>query len=186
MLNRMLKTTTLLLFLLALGLPALQTAQAQLKVGYADNQALLANMPKYRQTQQQWQQEYQGAQAQLQTKAQSFQEKLEKYQKQQPLLNDSTRAQREQELAQLQSEIQQGAAQEEQKLAAREVELMRPLLEEMQNAIDAVAQEQGLDLVLSTQTGLLYANEDKIVNITPAVATRLGIEVQEDPTASTN
>lgn len=184
--NRILKTAALSLFLLTLGIPALQTAQAQLKVGYADNQALLVNMPKYRQTQQQWQQEYQGVQAQLQTQAQSFQEKLEKYQKQQPLLNDSTRAQRERELMQLQAEIQQGAAQEEQKLAAREVELMRPLLEEMQNAIDAVAQEQALDLVLSTETGLLYANEDKIVNITPAVATRLGIEISEDTTASSN
>ena len=184
--NRILQTAALALFLLTLGVPALQTAQAQLKVGYADNQALLANMPKYRETQQQWQQEYQGVQAQLQTQAQSFQEKLEKYQKQQPLLNDSTRAQREQELMQLQAEIQQGAAQEEQKLAAREVELMQPLLEEMQNAIDAEAQAQGLDLVLSTQTGLLYANEDRIVNITPAVATRLGIEVGEDTTASSN
>ena len=74
--------------------------------------------------------------------------------------------------------------QHEQQLAEREGELLAPIFERVDQAIQSVAREQGLDIVLRSQAGplqpiILYVNEDKIVNITPDVARKLGLEVDE-------
>jgi len=151
-------------------------AQAQpLKVGYT-NPDLVQAMPEYQQIYQTLQQESTGDQEAYQAMVQEFQEKLDRYQKQQALLSEERRAEREQELRQLQQDIQQAEVSVNQKLAQREQELLEPLLAKMQTAIDAVAQEKGLDIVLS-QPAVLYVNEDRIVNITPDVAAELGISL---------
>ncbi len=181
----MLKRLYALLLVALLGLGAGQAqAQATPKIGYTDHEVIIVNMPEYRQIRQKLQTEYQGSQGQLQTKFQDYQEKLEKYQKQQALLSDERRAEREKELMALQEEIQKAAANEEQALAEREVELMKPLLDKVQNAIDTVAKRKGLDLVLRTQAGpmqpiILYVNDQTIADITPDVARQLGLEVDE-------
>lgn len=183
--------------LYALALPLLivaallgGTAQAQnLKVGYTDHEVIIVNMPEYQTIQQQLQQDVASGQQEIQAMYQDFQEKLDRYQKQQPVLSEEMRQQREQELAELQNTIQQTAAGKEQELGQREMELMGPIFERVQAAIDKVSQEEGLDLVLRTQVGqqpvILYVNQDTIVDITMEVAQELGLDVtEEDATAS--
>lgn len=156
------------------------TAQAQaLKVGYTDADLLIANMPQFRQIQQQLQQEAATEQQALAALEQEFQQKLERYQTQQALLSDESRAEREQELMQLQNELQQSAMERQQGLAAREQELLQPLFEQVEGAISEVAQAQTIDLVLRSP-GILYVDESRIVNITLDVARRLGIQVDEE------
>lgn len=165
--------------LLALPLLAGSVAQAQnAPIGYTNQQAILANMPEMQQVRQQLQQEAQSQQQEFQQEQQEFQQKLEAYQKQQSLLSEQRRSEREQELRQLQDSLQQSAQQRDQYLAQREAELMQPLLEDLQNAIEAVAQEQNLTAVLRTQA-LLYVDDEQMVDITPEVANRLGIEVED-------
>lgn len=174
-------------FLLLVSAGSLAQAQS-LKIGYTDHEVIIANMPEYRQLRQQLQQEYEKGQAELQTQFKEYQDKLDKYQKQQALLSAERRQEREQELGKLQADLQQAAQQKEQGLAEREAELMGPILEKVQVAIDEVAQAKGLDLVLRSQAGpmqpiLLYRNEKTIVDITPDVARKLGLKV-EDSTAA--
>ena len=164
------------LMLLVLPLVASTSAQAQ-QMGYTNQEAILANMPEMQQVRQQLQQEAQAQQQEFQQEQQEFQQKVETYQKQQSLLSDQRRSEREQELRQLRDSLQQSAEQRDQFLAQREAELMQPLLEELQGAIEAEAEAQSLNVVLRTQA-LLYVNEDAVVDITPEVASRLGIEVQ--------
>jgi outer membrane protein len=179
--------TRLISRLAALALVALTfapSAQAQaLKVGYTDYEVLLANMPQMEEVQQQIQTFFQTRQAELQQAAQQLQQDAERYQRQSTLLSDSARAQREQELVRTQQELQQRGGQAEQELAQRRGELMRPLFEQLQGAIDAVAAEQKLDLVLPTQVGgdpfILYVNDRTVVDITRDVAQRLGIPVND-------
>jgi len=66
----------------------------------------------------------------------------------------------------------------DQELGQRETELMQPLLEKVQNAIDDVAQREGLDLVLRSPL-VLYVNQETIQDITMAVAVELGLDVSE-------
>lgn len=176
----MLKKTMGLLTLCLMLLPVVgSTVQAQsLKVGYTEAEAFLQFMPEAEQIQKTLQQEAQTSQQDLQDMLQGFQEKLDRYQKQQALLSDERRAEREQELQQLQVQLQQAEAQSQQKLAQREAQLVNPLLQRIQQAIDDVAKEKGLDIVLRSPV-LLYVDESKITDISMDVARKLGIDVSE-------
>ena len=158
------------------------TAQAQstpLKVGFTNVELLTVNMPAYQNVQRQLQTELQQRQVALQDSMQVLQEKADRYQKQQALLSPERRAEREQELMQLQARLQQSAQQAEAGLAQREQELMQPLFEQVRTALEEVAETKGIDLVIS-EPAILYINEDKIIDITLDVARKLGIDVDEN------
>lgn len=159
-------------------------AQAQgLKVGYTDHEVLIINLPDYRTVQTQLQQEYQGSQTALQAEYEEYQGKLDRYQKQQALLSEEKRAEREQELVAAQQAIQQKAAKSDETLAQREAELLAPLFEKVDKAIQTVAKEKNLDLVLRSQAGpsqpIILFVSDKITDITRDVALKLGLDVGE-------
>jgi outer membrane protein len=169
-------------------LPIGNSAFAQLKVGYTDAQLIVAQMDDYRSILQQLQSLTESGQMEYQGLITTYQEKLADYQKKQALLSESARASREQELTTMQGEIQQFLTNKEQELQQREAELMNPLLEKVQNAINGVAAEQSLDLVLNAQAAgspvLLYADES--MDITETVMTRLGIQVPDSLSTSTS
>lgn len=179
MMQRMMSRAATVLFgmILLAGLAAPQ-AQAQ-QIGYVNQEALLLNLPQYEEVQRQLQQELQAEQQAFQEEQQAFQEKLEQYQQQQALLSEERRQQREQELMQEQQRLQQSAMQRDQTLAQREQELMQPLYERVQTALETVAQQEGVDVVMRIQA-LSYVNEAAVTNLTPAVARELGLEVPEE------
>ncbi|NNE71710.1 MAG: OmpH family outer membrane protein [Rhodothermales bacterium] len=154
-------------------------ATAQVQIGYADPEVIITYMPEYQAIQQQLNNEYVSSQEALQAMAADFQDRVERYQKQQPLLTPERRAEREQELAQEQAELQQAAANEDEKLGNRQEELLAPLLEQVQTVIDEIAAEKGLHLVLRSPA-LLFVDEEKVVNINLDIASRLGISIDED------
>ena len=180
--NSLKRILSLAVFVL-LALPVNEVLAQQLKVGFTDPDLLISAMPEYRQIQQQLQQEYQTSQQALQSLAADFQDKLDKYQKQQPLLSAESRATREAELQQLQQEIEASAAQKDEELNQRQVQLLEPLLDKVQTAIDEVAAEKGLDMVVRSPI-LLFVNENTVLNITEDVARKLGLPV--DDTAASN
>jgi outer membrane protein len=160
-------------------------AQAQgLRIGFTDHEIIIVNMPEYRRVQTQLQEMYRGGQQELQGMYQDYQERLDRYQRQQALLNEQRRAEREQELMELQQQIQEQGQQREQQIAEREAELMAPLFQRVQGAIDNVASRRNLDIVLRANVGnqpmILYVNPNTITDITLDVARELGIEVDEN------
>lgn len=161
-------------------------AQAQqipaLRIGYTDHEVLISNMPQTRTIQEELQAELESGQRILQSLQDDLAGKVDRYQKQQALLSEERRQEREQELLALQEEMREKAGELEQDLAEREIDLMGPIFQQVDAAIRTVAAEKDLDLVLRTQAGpaqpiLLYANEDRIVDITLEVARELGIDV---------
>lgn len=151
-------------------------AQTQPTIGYTNQGLILANMPEMEQVQQTLEQEAQTMRQEMQTEQQELQDMIAKYQEQQALLSDERRAERQQQLQQQQQQLQQSMQQRQQQLAEREAELMQPLLDELQTALNEVAEEQNLDVIMRTQA-LLYVNEQSVVDVTPEVADRLGIDV---------
>jgi len=129
--------------------------------------------------------EYRTSQEALQALAEDFQERVDRYQRQQPLLSEERRAEREAELAALQQEIQNSAAAKDEELAARQDELMAPLLQLVQDAIDSIAKAKGLDIVMRSPA-LLYVNDERVVNINVDIARQLGIEVDEEQVSDVN
>lgn len=178
MLKRTLGTAALLLLAFPLlsesGVLAQEAEQP--RIGYTNQEAILANMPEMEQVQQTLEQEAQAMREEMQAEQQELQEMFAQYQKQQALLSDERRTEREQQLRQRQQELQQSAQERQQQLAQREAELMQPLLDQLQTALNEVAEQRNLDVVLRTQA-LLYVNDQSVVDVTPAVAERLGIDV---------
>lgn len=154
------------------------------RIGYTNQEAILANMPDMQQVQQTLEQEAQTMQQEMQSEQQELQEMVAEYQQQQALLSDERQSEREQQLRQRQQQLQQSAQERQQQLAEREAELMEPLLDQLQTALNEVAQEQNLDVILRTQA-LLYVDEQRVVDITPEVAERLGIDVSGAETGPT-
>ncbi|MDA0874141.1 MAG: OmpH family outer membrane protein [Bacteroidetes bacterium] len=182
------KNSLLSLLTAVLFVGSLNGAQAQtqvIKIGYADPEIIITYMPEYQTVQQQMAVEYRTSQEALQALAEDFQERVDRYQRQQPLLSEERRAEREAELATLQQEIQSSAAAKDDELASRQEELMAPLLQKVQDAIDAIAQAKGLDMVIRSPA-LLYVNPDRVININIDIARRLGIEVDEDQVSDVN
>lgn len=159
--------------LLALFFLSATTADAQ-KFGYINSSAVLAELPEV----QQMRSNLESLQTQLQKKGQQM---LTDYQKQQQDAvakqqsgtmspNEEKTAlenlqKKEQEILKFEQEMQQ-------KLATKEQELLSPILERVNNAIQAVAKEQGFQFVFDTTSGvLLYADESQ--DITAMVKAKL-------------
>lgn len=186
--NKQTMKTSIFSFLSVILLAGLVSTNAQaqsIQIGYADPEIIITYMPEYQQVQQQMAIEYRTSQEALQALAEDFQERLDRYQRQQPLLSEERRAEREAELATLQQEIQNSAAAKDEELAARQDELMAPLLQQVQDAIDTISQAKGLDIVVRSPA-LLYVNPDRVVNINLDIARELGIEVDEEEVSDVN
>lgn len=96
--------------------------------------------------------------------------------------------QQEEETKKLQElETQIGTLEQEmrQKVAEKQESLISPIIEKMQNAIDAVASEGGYQYIFDASPGngiLLYAEQQ--LDVTPMVMTKMGISLPaEEPAA---
>ena len=156
------------------------TASAQ-STGYFNEQAVVLNMSEYTEVQQTLQQEAQSNQASLQQQAQSLQQQMQQYRQQQGTLSQQARQTREQELMQAQQELQQQQSQLQQQLLQREQELLEPLFVKIQNALEEVSQEENLDVIFRI-SALSHVNEDEVVNVTPLVAEKLGLDISGETT----
>lgn len=167
--------------LLLIALAAAPVAEAQ-QIGYANQEALMANMPEMNQVQRKLQQEAKKQQQQLQQERKKLQKQVQQYQQQQSLLSDSAKAERQRKLQQKQQQLRKSSQQRQQQLQKRRRELMQPLLKDLQSAIETVSSEKDLDMVLRSRALLdVKEQSDAVINISPDVAQQLGIELQQSP-----
>ncbi len=157
--------------------------QAQLKIGYTNTEVIVSLMP-----------EAQGIQKQLATYEQKLAEKLNlkqsyletKLQEYRDMMErgelaDADRKDREAEITKLQKEIQDSYADAENDLLEKRQEMLGPVLEKVQKAIDKVAEDNGYTYVfnanMSGAANILYGPAED--NITEKVLTELGIDVEK-------
>lgn len=157
--------------------------QAQdMTIGFVDPQAILERMPEMRAVQQRLQNFQERKSQEFATKQQELQTEIETYQQKIGVISDEARQKEEERLGQMQMELQQFESEFQQELQQRRAELMSPLLEQMQNSINTVAEQQSLDYVLNTRTSsgdviILYVKPEVRDNndITDAVMQQMGI-----------
>lgn len=168
-------------------------------IGYTDYELILVQMPEFRQVQAQLQERADSDQQELITLQADIQQRLEtkgdelesRFQSAQGPLTDDARQRMYQELqqegfqyeAELRQELEQARQQRIQGLSRLEAELMAPLYDRLQLAINAVAEQRGLAIVISSRLAgepvLLYAG-DGAVDITAYVMSHLGLSMQTD------
>ncbi|MDZ7690007.1 MAG: OmpH family outer membrane protein [Balneolaceae bacterium] len=162
----------------------LQSAKAQdnLTIGYVDPQAILSKMPEMKAVQQRLQNFRDRKVQELQEKQSQFQQQLSAYQQKSTVISEEAKKKEEERLGQLQSELQQFQTQLQQEIQQKQQELVGPLLQQIEEAINKVAEERGLTYVLNTTTSqgdviILYASPSarEQYDITDPVMQQLGI-----------
>ncbi len=173
-------TVGTLVLMLAVNATTPAAVAQGVKMGYADAELVLINLPEYKQNAEQVQRQIQSSQQELEALSGELQADMQKFEKQAPILSQEKVEERQQELQRRYLALQQEGANREQELAKLEADLMNPLIEKVGDAVDAVAAAKGLDIVFKSP-GLLYVNTSTVVDITADVARRLGIQVAEEP-----
>lgn len=162
------------------------SAMAQVKIGYTNVEAVLANMPDSKLVEKQLETFQKKLAANLKVKDDYVKQKYQEYLdlRERGTMTPEEQQRREAELLKLDEEVQKLAADAEYDLMAKQQELMEPVLEKLQNAINAVAKAQGFTYILNQTTSagvstILYGPEEN--DVTEAVFKQMGIPM---PTAS--
>lgn len=174
-----LRYTLFLLLLSALWVP-LQAQET--KIGYVDPQAILMRMPEMAAVEQRLQNFAEKKRKELVDKQTNLQQQLQMYQQKQAVISEDARKREEEKLNGLNLEIQQFQASSQQEIQQRQGELVGPLLDQIQESIDAVSREMGLTFVFNAVTSngdfvILYASPEMQRNndITEKVMDKLGL-----------
>ena len=143
---------------------AVQAQTASMKIGYADVDYILSQMPEAKQVESELQGLNSQLQTQLQSKVQEYQQKLQTYQQTAASMADAIRADKEEELVQLEQNIQKFQQSAQQSMEKKRNTLMEPLYTKLGDAIESVAKANGYTHVLNGQIGgidiVLYASQE--------------------------
>ncbi len=161
---------------------SVSAAFAQQKIGYINSDELLVSMPEAKK-----------ADAEISAYAKTFQDQLSSMQKELETkykayeagvktMTDATKEVKEKELNDLQNRIQSTQQSAEEKIATKRQELLKPITEKADAAIQAVAKEKGYSYIFDANAGgIIYALPTD--NIIKDVKAKLGIK--DAPAAGT-
>jgi outer membrane protein len=162
-----------------------KSQDSSIKIGYTNAEYILSNMPEAKQIEADLKVHEQQLSAQLEAKSKDFQAKVAEYQRTAENMIPEVRADKEQELQNLQSSIQKFQQDAQTSLQRKQGELLQPAFDKIQKAIDEVAKANGYSHVFNSgqpEVGLnilLYAREED--NISDLVLKQLGIDPPPPP-----
>ena len=163
------------LFILAAAILAIGTASAQ-KFARINMQEVVMAMPEFEEAQKNLESFYKDLNEQMEQIQVEFNNKYADFEKNQATMAASVKQIKQQELQQLQqrfAEFQQFAQQDFQK---KEAELLEPVQQKAQDAINKIAKANGFIVVFNTAVpSLIYFDESHLVDIAPLVKKELGI-----------
>ncbi|WOK06431.1 OmpH family outer membrane protein [Imperialibacter roseus] len=154
------------------------TAQ-ELKVGYTNVDYILTQMPESKQIEADLKAYETQLQNRLQAKIQEFQTKGQAFQSGYQTMTDIERADKQEELQNLQASIEKFQRDAQQSMQDKELQLLQPAYDKIQKAIDDVAKENGFTHVFRSEALLFAKDSDEISNI---VLQKMGITPKTTPT----
>lgn len=129
---------------IALAAPAL----AETKIGVINMSVLMRDAPQVRAADSQFKIEFDKREKDLQAERKKFQEDFKKAQREADAMSPQQKAAAEKDLFNRKSDLDLKERQFSEQVQARNQELQRAIFEKFNKAIDQVAREKGLDLVL--------------------------------------
>jgi len=151
-------------------------AQAQVKIAHVNTAEILEAMPERTTAEKSMENYYTELQSQLQTMATEYQNKMQDYEANQATMSNLVKQSKEKEIVDLRNRIQQFQANAESEFEAKRAELLKPILDKIQNAINTVGKEKGYTYVLDLATGAAVYVGDDAVDCTKDVKAKLGIK----------
>jgi len=150
-------------------------AKAQTKIGYINQGDMVQLMPEAKTAQTQMTAYQKTFIDEITRQQNEFNTKVADFQKKQATMTDAAKTAAQGELGDMQKRIQEYQNSAQQQVDAKSAEYMKPILEKIHTAIDAVAKEKGYNYVFdSGQTALLVAPPAD--DITAAVKLKLGLK----------
>lgn len=150
-------------------------AHSDVFIAHINTSVVLDAMPDKARAEKDLEMFYGELQNQLQTLYNEYQNKLQYYKSNQATMSNLTKQTKEKEIIDLESRIKQFQEGAESEYNAKRAELLKPILEKIQDAINNVASEYSLTYVIDISTGAaVFLGEDSI-DITYMVLKKLGI-----------
>lgn len=142
-------------------------SQAQLKVGYMNPQKVLNALPAVEQVQKEIDKIITERDTELSKDAANVQKQFAEYQQKQATLSEERRAQEEERLTQLNTELENKRNAFQQEILQKRAQLLQPIYADINTAMEEVAKEMGIDMVLNQQTNtgdviIFYAAENQL------------------------
>lgn len=142
-------------------------ASAQQKIGYINAEELIYSMPEAKKADadinafaKTFQDRLASMQKEFETKYKSYQDAIDS-----KTLTEAMQTVREKELQDLQANIQSTQQTAEEKVAAKRQELLKPITDKADKAIQEVAKAKGYTFIFDSSTaGLVYAASDNIID----------------------
>lgn len=158
--------------LMVLALASTASAQANLKIGYIDSQAILDQDPSAQTAQQQFEASLATYQAEVQQMGEELQRLVDQYEQQQAMLSDDAKANREEEIRLKQTQYQQRITELEQQASVRQAELVEPVMERITAVIEDIRAEGNYSMIFDVAAqGIISA--DPALDLTAEVVRRL-------------
>jgi outer membrane protein len=164
----------LALGLVSAALPTGAVAQAAPRIAYLRSQEIMAAAPGRADAEARFEREMSTYRTQVQKMGDSLNALVADYDKQASVLSPAAKEGKEKEIRAKQEDYQNRVRQMEQQAAQRQGELVQPIIQQIQQIIEAVRKEDGYALVFdaSSQGGALVA-ADSSLDITQKVIARL-------------
>lgn len=160
----------------AFALLLVGTARAQEpRIAYVDSERLIREAPGYTEADETFNQTASVWRDSLEAKRQEIAELYEEYQKQQVVLSPEKKTEKQEEILRLEQEAQtyfQEKFGPEGQASQRQAELMQPIIERVNRAIEEVRRDEGYALIFDLNDGALVAG-DPALNITDRVIERM-------------
>ena len=146
----------------------------QVKLGHLNSDELIVLMPEYISAQSQLEEYEKSIIKDIEQMYAEYESKVANFQANERLMTDITKETRIKEITDLETRIREYEAKAQEDLQKKQVELISPVFEKAQSAIDAVAKESGFTYVFDTSKGVvLFANDSEDILI--LVKKKLGI-----------
>lgn len=146
-----------------------------LKIGHVDSGAIMEIMPERAKIEQDLQTYAAELQSELQAMGAEYQSKLQDYQANKATMSNLIRQSKEKELVDLETRISEFQGSAEMAMQSKQLELLNPLIEKVQNAVNAVGKEKGFTYILDKATGTIVFIGDNAIDITADVKAKLGL-----------
>lgn len=146
------------------------------KIAHVNTSEIMNEMPERPKAEKDLETYYNELQEQLKVMYAEYQTKLQDYQANAETMSNLVKQSKEKELVDLESRITAFQNNAESEFDTKRAELLKPLLEKIQNAINAVGTEKGYTYIIDLATGtVVYVGTDAI-DITKDVKAKLGIK----------
>ena len=155
--------------------PVIAQAQTQLKIAYVDSEQLVQQSPGYEEAKSSFDAVTRAWHDSLEQKRTQLQSLFEDYTKQEAVFSPEMKAEKQEEMLQLEQEAQryfQTKFGPEGEAAVKQAELMQPIIQLVNTAIDEVRRDGSYSLIFDLNDGALVAG-DPALNITDLVVQRL-------------